>query len=98
MSDSNSALKIPVNQSIFNSIYFKPFNGLESYLHANNSINEEQSETYRQTLHYMNTMLTGLFTLECSMKMFAFGYKVNCSIRFMNQILGILVMILIFIH
>merc|ERR1719361_1226461 len=35
----------------------------------------KQAETYKDTLHYMNTMLTGLFTLECAMKMFAFGYK-----------------------
>jgi len=29
------------------------------------------------TLHYMNTTLTGLFTLECVMKIFSFGFRVR---------------------
>ena len=33
----------------------------------------------------MNTMLTGLFTLECAMKMFAFGYKVKNKVCFKGR-------------
>jgi hypothetical protein len=29
------------------------------------------------TLHYLNTTLTGLFTLECVMKIFSFGFRVK---------------------
>ncbi len=37
----------------------------------------KQTPVYRLTLHYMNTTLTGLFTLECMMKIFAFGFRVR---------------------
>ena len=36
----------------------------------------KQTEAYKVTLHYMNTTLTGLFTLECVMKIFSFGFRV----------------------
>lgn len=39
----------------------------------------KQTETYKVTLHYMNTTLTGLFTLECVMKIFSFGFRVSQS-------------------
>merc|ERR1719414_1213748 len=35
----------------------------------------KQSETYRQTLHYMNFTFTMCFTFECVLKLIAFGYK-----------------------
>merc|ERR1719273_583523 len=35
----------------------------------------KQTEAYKITLHYMNTTLTGLFTLECVMKIFSFGFR-----------------------
>ena len=34
------------------------------------------------TLHYLNTTLTGLFTLECVMKIFSFGFRVNATTPF----------------
>ena len=37
----------------------------------------KQTETYKITLHYLNTTLTGLFTLECVMKIFSFGFRVK---------------------
>ena len=37
----------------------------------------KQTEAYKVTLHYLNTTLTGLFTLECVMKIFSFGFRVN---------------------
>ena len=37
----------------------------------------KQTEAYKTTLHYMNTTLTGLFTLECVMKIFSFGFRVR---------------------
>ena len=36
----------------------------------------QQNDTYKALLHYMNTTLTGLFTLECIMKIFSFGFRV----------------------
>ena len=39
----------------------------------------KQTEAYKVTLHYMNTTLTGLFTLECVMKIFSFGFRVRSS-------------------
>merc|ERR1719266_2755360 len=35
----------------------------------------QQNDTYKALLHYMNTTLTGLFTLECIMKIFSFGFR-----------------------
>ncbi|CAB4069401.1 CACNA1B [Lepeophtheirus salmonis] len=35
----------------------------------------KQTETYKVTLHYMNTTLTGFFTLECVLKIFSFGFR-----------------------
>ena len=37
----------------------------------------QQNDTYKALLHYMNTTLTGLFTLECIMKIFSFGFRVT---------------------
>merc|ERR1719439_513851 len=34
-----------------------------------------QTDTYKFVLHYMNTTLTGLFTLECGMKIFSYGFR-----------------------
>lgn len=34
-----------------------------------------QTDTYKFVLHYCNTTLTGLFTLECAMKMFSYGFR-----------------------
>jgi len=34
-----------------------------------------QTDTYKSVLHYMNTTLTGLFTLECAMKIFSYGFR-----------------------
>jgi hypothetical protein len=39
----------------------------------------KQTETYKAILHYMNTTLTGLFSLECLMKIFSFGVRVSSS-------------------
>ena len=36
-----------------------------------------QTDTYKGVLHYMNTTLTGLFTLECAMKIFSYGFRVG---------------------
>ena len=36
-----------------------------------------QTDTYKFVLHYMNTTLTGLFTLECGMKIFSYGFRVG---------------------
>ena len=42
-----------------------------------------QTDTYKFVLHYMNTTLTGLFTLECGMKIFSYGFRVGCSLQAM---------------
>ena len=39
----------------------------------------QQTDTYKSILHYMNTTLTGLFTLECLMKIFSFGVRVRSN-------------------
>ncbi len=51
----------------------------------------QQTDAYRITLHYMNTTLTGLFTLEVVMKIFSFGFRVRpqgSSINHINWILA----------
>ena len=40
-----------------------------------------QTDTYKSVLHYMNTTLTGLFTLECAMKIFSYGFRVGSVVR-----------------
>ena len=45
----------------------------------------KQTEAYKVTLHYMNTTLTGLFTLECVMKIFSFGFRVCRDNRASND-------------
>ena len=40
----------------------------------------QQNDTYKALLHYMNTTLTGLFTLECIMKIFSFGFRVLTNV------------------
>ena len=37
----------------------------------------QQNDTYKALLHYMNTTLTGLFTLECAMKIYSYGFRVG---------------------
>lgn len=41
---------------------------------------EGQSELYEDILDYMNMIFTGLFTVECLLKLFAFRVKVNAII------------------
>lgn len=39
----------------------------------------KQSEIFKSTLHYMNAAFTALFTLECSLKLAAYGVRVRHS-------------------
>ena len=48
----------------------------------------KQTETYKVTLHYMNTTLTGLFTLECVMKIFSFGFRVRSDNKTSTNVNG----------
>ena len=43
-----------------------------------------QTDTYKFVLHYCNTTLTGLFTLECAMKMFSYGFRVGQAMGVMT--------------
>lgn len=41
----------------------------------------KQSEIFKNTLHYMNAAFTALFTLECSLKLAAYGVRVRNSYK-----------------
>ena len=40
-----------------------------------------QSDSYKNTLKYMNMCFTGMFTVECILKIAAFGVKVGSIYR-----------------
>ena len=37
----------------------------------------KQSVLYKETLHYMNTAFTALFSIECMLKIISFGVRVS---------------------
>jgi len=39
----------------------------------------KQSILYKETLHYMNTAFTALFSIECMLKIISFGVKVTAQ-------------------
>lgn len=39
----------------------------------------KQSVLYKETLHYMNTAFTALFSIECMLKIISFGVRVSRS-------------------
>ena len=40
----------------------------------------KQSILYKETLHYMNTAFTALFSIECMLKIISFGVKVTVNL------------------
>ena len=41
----------------------------------------KQPELYATILHYMNTTFTGLFSIECMMKIHAYGFRVSTQMH-----------------
>ncbi|XP_022169018.1 voltage-dependent calcium channel type A subunit alpha-1-like [Myzus persicae] len=37
----------------------------------------QQKKSYKTALHYMNMVFTGMFTIECVLKILAFGVRVR---------------------
>ena len=46
----------------------------------------KQPELYATILHYMNTTFTGLFSIECMMKIHAYGFRVSTQGKLKMQV------------
>ena len=46
----------------------------------------KQPELYATILHYMNTTFTGLFSIECMMKIHAYGFRVSTQGKLQMQV------------
>ncbi|KZS08154.1 putative Voltage-dependent calcium channel type D subunit alpha-1 [Daphnia magna] len=45
----------------------------------------KQSVLYKETLHYMNTAFTALFSIECMLKIISFGVRVSRSSAMLSK-------------
>jgi hypothetical protein len=45
----------------------------------------KQSVLYKETLHYMNTAFTALFSIECMLKIISFGVRVSRSSAILSK-------------